>query len=333
MSAVVETVVLYSSEEILERNAWISHYACMPEFASLEDPLKAVESHFNEKTVKDLSVEKDKLIFFYTKLQLDTKKWDVFMSRPSHRLFQRQLLEDLSETSLKSLAHKSIRFVIFDMDGLLINTEDIYTHAQEELLEPFEKTFTNEVKCLMMGRKALEGAQVLIEHYALQDKLSPQEFVDKRAEKVEKLFPTCRLLPGVKRLLEHLNNHSIPACVATGSGRKHFELKTQSHRDTFNKSFKHIVTSDEVAESKPHPEIFTLAASRFEGFDSNSPENMASVLVFEDSPLGIEAAQAAGFHSVLVETDYNKESIIVPSQWVSSLEKFVPELWGLPAFS
>ena len=61
-----------------------------------------------------------------------------------------------------------IRCVLFDMDGLLLDTESFYTAVQQKILDRFGKTFTWEIKSRMMGRKAIDAAKTLIEHFGLQ---------------------------------------------------------------------------------------------------------------------------------------------------------------------
>jgi len=56
--------------------------------------------------------------------------------------------------------------------------------------------FTPEVKAKMMGRKDLEAAQVMIEHYGLEGKMDPVEFIKNRNEILQEMFPKCELMPG-----------------------------------------------------------------------------------------------------------------------------------------
>jgi pseudouridine-5'-monophosphatase len=73
-----------------------------------------------------------------------------------------------------------------------------------KLLEPFGVVFTPEVKAMMMGRKDLEAAEVMIEHYGLEGKLDAKDFVQDRSTILERLFPDCNLMPGVQRKKKYL---------------------------------------------------------------------------------------------------------------------------------
>lgn len=220
-----------------------------------------------------------------------------------------------------------ITHVLFDMDGLLLDTESLYTIAQVKLLEPYGMVFTPEVKAKMMGRKDLEAAQVMIEHYGLEGKMDPVEFIKNRNEILQEMFPKCELMPGAERLLYHLSTFGIPMALATASHRYHYDLKTtEKHKELFDKVFTHIITGDEVTVAKPEPEIFELAASKF-----SSDIRPEQVLVFEDAPLGVEAALRANMKCVWV-THSDQDDNPVAHQKLESLLDFKPETWGLPKF-
>merc|ERR1712087_213084 len=112
------------------------------------------------------------------------------------------------------------------MDGLLLDTETAYTVAQQEILDRFGKTFTWELKAKMMGQKALDAAQILLDDLGLQGKITPEEFVAEREKRLDILFADSKLLPGVDKLVRHLHSHQVPMAVATSSHRRHFDLKT-----------------------------------------------------------------------------------------------------------
>ena len=65
-----------------------------------------------------------------------------------------------------------------------------------KLLEPFGVEFTPEVKAMMMGRKDLEAAEVMVKHYGLEGRLDPADFVKDRSRILRELFPNCQMMPG-----------------------------------------------------------------------------------------------------------------------------------------
>ena len=219
-----------------------------------------------------------------------------------------------------------ITHILFDMDGLLLDTEVLYTKAQQKILDRYGLKFTPEVKSLMMGRKAMEAAQVMIDHYGI--KMDPEQFIRERNEILATMFPTCDLMPGVLRFLVHLKKHSVPMAIATSSHKAHFDLKTAKHRELFEKMFSHVVTGDDVTKSKPEPEIFIKAAEKF-----GSDIDPGKVLVFEDAPVGVEAANKANMNVIWVydwQTPHNPN--VKCTQKMKSLFYLKPELYGLPSF-
>lgn len=218
-----------------------------------------------------------------------------------------------------------ITHVLFDMDGLLLDTEVLYTIAQQKVLDQFDIKFTPEVKAKMMGRKALEGASVMVEHYGID--MDPQKFLDDRNEILAKLFPNCDLMPGALRLLRHFKKHKIPMAVATSSTRSHFKLKITKHQALFEQMFDYVVTGDDVEKSKPDPEIFVKAAQKYD--EDIDP---SKVLVFEDAVLGVQAANAAKMNAVWVYDQQEVLDHVQAEQKIKSLFYFKPELFHLPKF-
>ncbi|PRQ37425.1 putative glycerol-1-phosphatase [Rosa chinensis] len=229
-----------------------------------------------------------------------------------------------------SAAKAPITHVIFDMDGLLLDTEKFYTEVQEIILARYNKTFDWALKAKMMGKKAIEAARVFVEDTGLSDSLTAEDFLVEREAMLQKLFPTSELMPGASRLIRHLHAKAIPFCLATGSNKRHFELKTQSHHELFS-LMHHVVNGDdpEVKQGKPSPEIFLAASKRFEG----GPVDPNKCLVFEDAPSGVLAAKNAGMSVVMVPDPRLDSSFHdAADQVLGSLLDFNPSDWGLPPF-
>ncbi|KAE8665314.1 (DL)-glycerol-3-phosphatase 2 [Hibiscus syriacus] len=177
----------------------------------------------------------------------------------------------------------------------------------------------------MMGMKAIEAARVFVEETGISDSLSAEDFLVERESMLQSMFPTSELMPGASRLIEHLHAKGVPICLATGSHRQHFELKTQRHGELF-KLMHHIVLGDdpEVKKGKPAPDVFLAAARRFEV----GPVDSKKILVFEDAPAGAQAAKNAGMQIQGLDSSHHA----IADQVLSSLLDFNPSEWGLPAF-
>eukprot|EP00252_Welwitschia_mirabilis_P026447 TRINITY_DN868_c0_g1_i1.p1 TRINITY_DN868_c0_g1~~TRINITY_DN868_c0_g1_i1.p1 ORF type:complete len:235 (+),score=58.26 TRINITY_DN868_c0_g1_i1:224-928(+) len=228
-------------------------------------------------------------------------------------------------------AKKMITHVLFDMDGLLLDTEKFYTVVQERILERYGKKFDWSLKAKMMGKKAIDAACIFITENGLEGTLSPEEFIIEREDMLQNMFPESELMPGVERLIKHLYRHQIPMAVATSTHQRHFELKTTKHKDLFS-LMHHIVKGDDsdVKQGKPAPDIFLAAAKRFE----EPLPNVKNVLVFEDAPTGVAAAKNAGMPVVMVPDPRLDRSLCAEAdQVLDSLMDFQPDKWGLPPFT
>jgi HAD superfamily hydrolase (TIGR01509 family) len=225
---------------------------------------------------------------------------------------------------------KVVSHLLFDMDGLLLDTENAYTVVQQQIASRHGKEFTWALKSKMMGQKAIEAAQIFVTELNLEDVLTPEDLLIQREAALDEMFPNSQLLPGAERLLRHLKAHNIPFSLATSSHRRHFELKTTLHTELFS-LFDHITTGDSISRGKPAPDIFLHAAEKW---TSSPPAEMSQILVFEDAPSGVLAAKAAGMLCVMVpDPNLDTELHEGADEVLDSLLEFKPEKYGLPPFA
>ncbi|XP_055644243.1 probable pseudouridine-5'-phosphatase isoform X2 [Toxorhynchites rutilus septentrionalis] len=224
---------------------------------------------------------------------------------------------------------QKVTHCIFDMDGLLLDTEKLYEKILGDLIKSYSKPYPWATRMKVMGTTEQKTCSIIVNDLKLS--CTVNEFLKKFREKQLTDLRGAPLLRGAERLVKHLHKHNIPIALATSSGEDSVEVKTQNHRELFD-LFGHKVmgSSDaDVKEGKPAPDIFLVAASRFP--DAPKPEQC---LVFEDAPNGVTAGISAGMQVVMVpdphiNEDQRKHATLV----LESLEEFKPELFGLPALS
>ncbi|XP_047034573.1 pseudouridine-5'-phosphatase-like isoform X2 [Helicoverpa zea] len=226
------------------------------------------------------------------------------------------------------MAFLPVTHVLFDMDGLILNTEDLYTVGFQKVASRFGKEFTFELKSKIMGQQSKEFAGTIINDLGLP--LTVDEFLSETRAIFDELFPQCQIMPGVEKLIRHLHDHNVGIGLATSSSKESYDLKTVNHQKLFDLfPCKTWGTSDpDVKKGKPYPDIFFVAANKFP--DKPAPEKC---LVFEDSINGVKAARAAGMQVVMVpDPRLDRARATEATLILDSVADFKPELFGLPPY-
>lgn len=219
-----------------------------------------------------------------------------------------------------------ITHVIYDLDGVLLDTEPLHAKVNQAIANRYGKTIDPTLQYQLCGRKSKDSAALIVETLKLP--VTVREFLQEKDAIIYQYYPQVPPLPGTVRLIHHLANHHIPQAVATSSATRPFTAKTKPHQAWFT-LFDCIVKGDdpELTKGKPAPDIFLITAKRL----GAKPENC---LVFEDSLAGVMAARSAGMSVIAIpnpEMDYSAYQ--EADQIMSSLEEFKPESWHLPAFN
>ncbi|PSN72868.1 HAD-like protein [Corynespora cassiicola Philippines] len=201
-----------------------------------------------------------------------------------------------------------IRAALFDMDGLLIDSEDIYTNITNIILARYNRPpIPWSIKAQLQGRPGPQAAAIF--HNFAQLPISKEQFSAEQSTLQREQFPSAKPLPGVPELLEELRRRGVHMALATSSHARNFALKTSHMKDLFDTYFasEHQVLGDDArikpGRGKPAPDIYLLALEtlnatlRAKGEKEILPEEC---LVFEDSVPGVEAGRRAGMQAVWV---------------------------------
>ncbi|PBK73549.1 HAD-like protein [Armillaria solidipes] len=247
------------------------------------------------------------------------------------------------------MAATTVEYVIFDMDGLLIDTERIHTQVTNQILAQHGKEMTWDIKAGCMGKPERASAEHLLSFFP-SISLSVDSYITQKNILQDKVFPSVPLLPGVRKLVQHLRKHGIPIAVATSSGRLRYEKKTGHLAEVFDCFEGNVVCADDerweaiAMKAKPAPDIFLVAARELLGRDVGEPEPVSEDqtlerkkgLVFEDGFAGVQAGKRAGMNVVwvpdnnLLEVEYTGDE--KADVTLRSIDGFIPEKWGLPPY-
>ncbi|KAF2855972.1 HAD-like protein [Plenodomus tracheiphilus IPT5] len=198
-----------------------------------------------------------------------------------------------------------IRAALFDMDGLLIDSEDLYTIVTNTILQRYGRpALPWSIKAQLQGRPGPQAGQIF--HSWAQLPISNEEFMNAQKELQAELFPSTKPLDGVMDLLAGLKKRNVHMALATSSHAGNFKLKS-SHLGELFQYFapEHQVLGDDPripsGRGKPAPDIYLLALSTLnrtleaQGQPLIKPEEC---LVFEDSVPGVESGRRAGMQVV-----------------------------------
>ena len=183
-----------------------------------------------------------------------------------------------------------IQALVFDLDGLMIESEQYHFDALKELLARYGKQASLEWFHSMIGIDNEQSAQFILAQTGIP--LTSNAFNDMRYEIITRLLPRmCKPKAGLSDLLKAVSERGLRLSIASNS-RQDYVIKALTILNILN-YFKCILTSDNVAHAKPAPDLYLAAASCL----GTSPEKCLAV---EDSPYGIQAALGAGMPCVAV---------------------------------
>jgi len=185
--------------------------------------------------------------------------------------------------------------IIFDMDGLMVNSTPTWEEAEKRLVEDYGKKYILEWTKKYHGLRVQGMIQVMIKEYQLP---ITQEEGEKRLKQYAiNNFnkPTVELLPGCERLIKELSI-SKKYLLAIASSSPTEIIKTVVKRFKFENDFNVLLSGEDVINGKPAPDVYLKTAELLKVLPSNC-------LVLEDAPNGIKAGKAAGMKVIAVSNN------------------------------
>jgi HAD superfamily hydrolase (TIGR01509 family) len=210
-----------------------------------------------------------------------------------------------------------IEAVVFDIDGLLLDTEELWDEARREIADERGGRWRPDAQRAMMGMSSPEWSLYMHDVIGVPD--SPERISEEVVERMTELYR--RGLPLVHGALEAVRRIGArwPLGIASSSNRPLIDLflELTGTRDLFRAT----VSSEEVAHGKPAPDVYLEAAARLDVV----PDRCAAI---EDSENGIRSASSAGMHVVVIPNSVfppSSEALSLAAVVLGSLDELTPE--------
>ena len=217
---------------------------------------------------------------------------------------------------------KKLQCVIFDMDGVIIDSEEIHKKAYYETFKNLGVEVSEELYKTMTGSSTINAFQKLVNHFNLDD--IPEELVLQKRKCYVNYFendPTLSLVNGVKELIQFLYKQNLTLVLASSSAM--VNINRVFSRFDLNEYFTAKISGADLIASKPHPEIFEKAAIL-------AGVSKEQCIVIEDSDNGIEAANKAGIYAIgyrnLLITDQTLKNADLIIKDYNKLKKYIIDL-------
>lgn len=188
--------------------------------------------------------------------------------------------------------------IIFDMDGLMVDTEPLSRQAWDEFLRPYGAHISDDMHRQMIGLRADLSTELIRQTYHIP--LPAEEMIRQRKPIYAQIMAQgAPIMPGLLALQAEIQKRALPWAVASSSERHH--VQTVLTQLNLADRVKATACGDEVRNGKPAPDLYLLAASRL----GISPERC---IALEDSRPGSQAAVAAGMRTIAVPNEHTRQA-------------------------
>ncbi len=188
---------------------------------------------------------------------------------------------------------KTIRAVIFDLDGVIVSTDEFHFQAWKRLADSQGIPLGRDAHDRLRGVSRMESLEIVLEksakRYSLDAKREMAERKNTHFRELLKGLSPADILPGVTDMIKGLKNRGVKIAIGSSSKNARTILRAVGMEDEFEV----ITDGNHITRSKPDPEVFTIAARQL----GIAPEEC---LVVEDAEAGVEAGLAAGMSVLAV---------------------------------
>ena len=211
-----------------------------------------------------------------------------------------------------------LRSVIFDFDGVIIDSEGLHLKAFNQALVPYNVHIsTEDYFAEYLGLSDRDLFKALFENNLLQtDGNTLDKLLEQKTIAFENLINGCKAIAGVREFLEMLKNNDIPMAICSGALLK--EITTVLNSNNLAHFFEVIVSAEQVERGKPHPDGFELTLKKLNKL-KNQNIKPSECIAIEDSHWGLEAAAATHMHTIAITNSYSAESLKPAEKIIDSL--------------
>jgi len=200
-----------------------------------------------------------------------------------------------------------MKAILFDMDGLMIDSERLYKQTQYELAARYGKTMTEEIRMDMMGRKPIESISLFVER--LNIPVKPEEMLEIRSNIMrEKMKYELEPMPGLFHIIDTFYK-GLHLAVCTGAQKEFLDIMVDNFK--IREKFDVLQDSDEIQKGKPDPEIYLTAISKLNVVPREC-------FVLEDALHGVQAGKNAGRYVIAIPTEYTSTQNFSAADYIAS---------------